>query len=201
VPLLRNGDFLPVFERSPAERADPILQDFEAQLGATWFSGRIWRLDFAARFVHMIDTSLSATGATAPLGLLHNLHPRTVIRVADEALRASFDIAASLAEGNTPASVRATSFIPTAIFERWHHAHPQWPTRGFARGIRAITVPEVRLGKASFANVEFSTRPHDDVFQGDDVEAKLGANAYANRAVTLDYATARLAIGPPGTRA
>jgi len=200
-PPVRNGGALPVFERGAAERSDPILQDFEAQLGATWFAGRVWRLDFGAQAVRMLGTPLSETDATAPVELLRSIYPRTVIRVDGETLRASFDIAASLATGKDAASVRATSFVPSPVFDRWHHEQPEWTTRTYARGIRAIIVPDVRLGETSFTNVEFSTRPDDDVFEGDDVQAKLGANAYAGRVVTLDYTTARLAIAPSETHA
>jgi len=47
IPLpLRNGGTLPFFERGAAERADPILQEFEAKLGANGYAGRVVTLDY-----------------------------------------------------------------------------------------------------------------------------------------------------------
>jgi hypothetical protein len=50
-----------------------------------------------------------------------------------------------------------------------------------------IRVPAVSAGGVAFRDVWFSTRPNDDVFQGDTVDVKLGPSAFGNCAVTIDY--------------
>lgn len=197
----RNGGTLPVFERSAADRADPILQDFEAQLGATWFAGRIWRMNFKSQSVAMLHSPLAERDATASVELTDSVYPHIVVRVDGETLQASFDIAASLATGKTPSDVRATSFVTAATFDKWSGAHPEWTARTYPGGVRAIFVPDVSVGETTFTNVEFSTRPNDDVFEGQDLQLKLGANAFADSVVTIDYTTARLAIAGGATRA
>ena len=58
---------------------------------------------------------------------------------------------------------------------------------GVERGVSLIRVPEVRADRVVFHNVWFSTRPNDDVFHGDAVDAKLGPTAFGDCAVMLDY--------------
>lgn len=189
----RDGGVLTIHVRSADERAEPILQDFEAQLGGSWFADRIWHLDFRKGALALLGSPLRAAQATAPL-TMKKIYPRVELEIAGKGMPASFDIAASVAEGSAVSSVRATSFVKNETFAQWLDANPTWATRGIGRGILGITVPVVRLGSSQFSNVEFTTRPDDDVFEGDDVTVKLGANAYAGRVVTLDYTTARLRV-------
>ena len=82
--------------------------------------------------------------------------------------------------------VRATSFIPHERLDRWHAEHPMWPIAEIAAGVREIRVPRVAIGRAVLQDVSFSTRPEDDVFEGDVVDGKLGANAFSSSVVTID---------------
>ena len=64
------------------------------------------------------------------------------------------------------------------------------------RAVDRIVVPSVRFGSEELENVAFTTRPHDDVFQGEDLRGKLGANAYGNRVVVIDYVSGLLRLDP-----
>ncbi len=73
---------------------------------------------------------------------------------------------------------------------QWHAAHPDWTyiaDAAYSPGISLIRIPEVHADRVTFRNVWFSTRPGDDVFQGDTVDAKLGPTAFGKCAVTIDY--------------
>jgi hypothetical protein len=196
-PLVRNGGELRVFDVRAADAADPIFQGFDAQLGGSWFADRVWRLDFARASMSLRLSPLPAGEANVPL-TFDRIYPRTTAEIAGESLPMSIDIAASLAKGGSQ-SVVATSFVRRDVFERWRAAHPQWQTDvnvSTVSGIDRIVVPALRAGNAVFNDVAFTTRPGDDVFAGSDVAGKLGANAYADRVVTIDYPNARLRVTP-----
>jgi hypothetical protein len=192
-PVVRNDGELPVFDPQDADAADPILQGFDAQLGGSWFADRAWRLDFARGTIALRLTPLASSDANAPLSLDRDF-PRTAAAVEGETLAMPVDIAASVA---TAQGVVATSFVRRDLFERWRSEHPQWRVdTGFGSlpGTDRIVVPELRVGGTIFTDVAFTTRPNDDVFEGSDLAAKLGANAYAGRVLTIDYPNARLRI-------
>ena len=193
IPPLQGGNALPVFERGSEDKTDPILQGFEGQLGRSWFAGRVWLLDFRHARVTMLAHPLARTSRSIALEFERG-SPYLGVRAADdrESLKMSFDIAASAAFA---AGVRATSFVRRALFERWHRTHPGWKIErsvSTTPDVDLIVVPRVRVGTVSFANVAFTTRPHDDVFENTLVDGKLGANAYANAVVGIDYSAARL---------
>jgi hypothetical protein len=200
VPPLSRGSDLPVFVRDADDRADPILRGFDAQLGGSWFADRTWELNFARGSVRMRSRALAAGAANVPVHLDGGVYPRVTVIAGNEALPMSFDIAASVAlaqAGGERVTVEATSFVSRALLSRWETDHPDWRVErnvSSTPGIDRITVPEIHAGSVLLRAVRFTTRPGDDVFQGTGVVAKLGANAYANRTVTIDYRNARLRI-------
>ncbi len=194
-PPLSTARDLPVFERGAQERADPILQGFDAQLGRTWFQGRTWQFDWPRGRCTMLAGTLDASNANVPI-TIENGVPRIPVAVAGENLTMTFDIAASVAM-NSNTAVRATTFVPQALLDRWHRTHPDWRFArnvGVPQGIDRIVVPEMRAGSVVLRNVECTTRPGDDVFEGEDVNGKLGANAFAGCVAILDYRTSRLKL-------
>ena len=191
LPALPGSGELRVIDRDPS---DPILQGFDAQLGGTWFANRAWRFDYPNATLTMIDQGMSDRDAIDVA--FDRMFPRIPAKIEGEVLTMSFDTAASIANPKVPgaAGVDATSFIPRARLERWRSAHPDWVVEDVAPGVRTIRVPRVVVGETKLPNVVFSTRPQDDVFQGDRVDGKLGANAFATRVVTIDYRRRRLWI-------
>ena len=188
------GTFLSVFEESGADLEDPILKGFAAQLGGSWFERRVWRLDFRNARITVNAPPLTPAQATTALRLHRGIYPRLPVLVDGESIWMSFDIAASVAYRQASSfegqEVSATSFVTRELFEAWHSAHPRWEVdRNLSslRNVDRVFVPSVRIGSEKLENVAFTTRPRDDVFAGDDVRGKLGANAYGNRVVVIDY--------------
>lgn len=200
VPPPGGDGRLPVFDRSRADRHDPILQGFAAQLGATWFLDRTWRLDYAAGTLATGVPPLTAAETTAGISF-DRVYPQVAARIGGETTIVAFDTAASIAYGAAyaagGAAVQATSFVTRDRFETWHERHPEWKVDfgvGNGSGFDRIVVDEVGLGTAVLRNVAFTTRPGDDVFQGEPTQVKLGANAYGDRIVVLDYPNGRLKL-------
>ena len=91
IPPLAVGTTLAVFIPSPADRADPILSGFDAQLGATWFSQRAWRFDFRRGSLTMLAAPIASPAGTA-ITFEHG-YPSLAVRIADDPgeLLMSFD--------------------------------------------------------------------------------------------------------------
>ena len=199
-PIVLEKGELPVFERTDEDKRDPLLQGFDAQLGHTWFADRIWRFNYPAHTLQLVSTPLDTKETTIELTIENN-YPRLLVVVGDEALTMDFDTAASIAYSPTwregGPEVQATSFVPRAALERWHTLHPSWKVSrdvGSAPGYDRIVVPQLRIGAVEVGPVAFTTRPGDDVFAGEPVAGKLGANAYADAIVTIDYPNRRLRL-------
>ncbi len=199
-PLQGENGELPVFERTEHDKNDPLLHGFEAQLGHTWFAQRIWQLNYPKKTMHLLAAPLETKDATVELTIDEG-YPRLSVVVASEAIPMAFDTAASIAFASDwrdgGPEVQATSFIPKATLERWHSIHPAWKVSrnvGVTAGCDRIFVPALQVGAVELGPTAFTTRPGDDVFAGDFTGGKLGANAYADCVVTLDYPNRRLRL-------
>lgn len=194
-----NHGALPVLNESEIAN-DPIFNGVDGQLGWTWLQDRIWTIDYAGHHLFLDHTAPPYRDADrVPLNFDRaHRYPQMDIAIDGKTYRSALDTAATVAlsqrtfaalsDGLPP--VRATSFIPHRTLDSWHTAHPEWryiADAGNAKGVSLILVPEVRARRVAFHNVWFSTRPGDDVFDGDPVEAKLGPTAFATCAVTIDY--------------
>lgn len=198
IPKLVAAAGLPIFERSESDRADPILEGFDAQLGRTWFAGRVWRFDFVRGSLTLLTRTASPQSGGVPLFFAAG-YPYVRVRIEERTLAMSVDTAASVAykQANTgEAFVSATSFIRRDAFERWHAAHPEWRLErnvAVTGGIDQITVPRLNVGTTAFADVAFTTRPDDDVFEGEPhIDGKLGSNAYHRSLICIDYPKERI---------
>lgn len=198
IPELVGTTGLPIFERSASDRADPILQGFDAQLGRTWFAGRVWRFDFVRGSLTLLTQTASPQSGGVPLFFAGG-YPYVRVRIEERTVAMSVDTAASVAykPANTgEAIVSAASFIRRAAFERWRASHPQWRVErnvAVTAGIDQITVPRLHVGTTEFADVAFTTRPGDDVFEGEPhLDGKLGSNAFHRSLVLIDYPKARI---------
>jgi hypothetical protein len=190
-----NHGALPILNDADVTN-DPIFSGVDGQLGWTWFTDRIWTIDYVGHHVYWDRTAPSFRDADRVALTFDRAHryPDLDIAVNGKTYRAALDTAATVALSRRAAALlndgmpqlRATSFIPAVTLQKWHSGHPEWKYVADA-GVSLIQVPEVRAGRVTFRNVWFSTRPGDDVFQGDPVDAKLGPSAFGACAVTLDY--------------
>ena len=179
---------------------DPVFSGLDGQLGWTWLSDRIWTIDYVGHHLYWDSAAPNYPGNSRVLLLFDRAHryPAMNIAIDGKSYRAALDTAATVALSQRTLrqlndgmpQVRATSFIPTGTMRQWHSAHPEWTyiaDAGFSKSVSLIRVPEVQADRVTFRDVWFSTRPDDDVFQGDAVDAKLGPSAFERCAVTIDY--------------
>jgi hypothetical protein len=193
---------LPVLDSKQAAD-DPLLRGFDGQLGASWFVKRRWVFDYPAATLHC--NAAPRSSSWLPVELAGGNFPRVRVELAGTALPASFDTAASVALQNDAVrrlgdglpAVRATSFVKRSLFEQWQTANPGWPVLrsvGIVASIDAIRVPSVSLGQWALGPQWFTTRPGDDVFEGETIALKLGASAFSRCSVELDYPRQRIGV-------
>lgn len=198
-PPAGNHGALPILDDAQVA-GDPIYAGIDGQLGWTWLDDRIWTIDYVGHQLYQdYSTPPYPDADRVPLSFdARHRYPKMDVMIDGRHYDASLDTAASVALsetaiqglGDVMPGVRATSFVPKRTLDAWHTAHPEWSymaNAGVTKGIWVIRVPEVRAARVVFRGVWFSTRPNDDVFQGDGADLKLGPSAFGNCAVTIDY--------------
>jgi hypothetical protein len=179
---------------------DPIFNGIDGQLGWSWLGDRIWTIDYVGRHFYW-DHTAPPYSSGARVGLTFDRahrYPQLDMTIDGTAYKAALDTAATVALSEKTVTslndglgaVRATSFIRRRTLDAWHAAHPDWTyiaQAGLSKGVSLIRVPQVHAGRVTFRDVWFSTRPNDDVFEGETVDAKLGPTAFSKCAVTIDY--------------
>lgn len=197
--ISENHGALPILNDAMVAN-DPVYTSIDGQLGAGWLADRIWTIDYVGHHLWLDHATPAYHSAdVVPLGFdrTHRF-PRIDISVGGTTYHAALDTGASVALNPAaaaavikgPAAVAASSFIPAKTLQQWHQANPSWRyirSASPTAKVSMILVPQVQANRVVFRNVWFSTRPNDDVFQGGDVQAKLGASAFGNCAVLLDY--------------
>lgn len=192
VPPVAMGGLLPVFDPDASDR---IFEGIDAQFGVTWFTGRIVRLDYRRKNLALLDAvpadagRLGHAAIAAPHSVVVTVNGERIPMALDTAATVVLDAAATARMHDTWGAVRAASFLRSDVFAKWHAAHPQWPyvANGGPAGVALLCVPNVGVGSFQAKNVWFSTRPNDDVFEGESVVGKIGPTAYPNAVLTLDY--------------
>ncbi len=167
---------------------DPLMAHVDLSLGASWFGGRVWTIDY--RFEHVtwhVDGRAITSDAVNPAPMSTKLgpYPMLPVIVENDLLRMPLDTAAA-AVGHS-GNVVATSHVTGAQMALWRSAHPAWSVRNVSFGVDAIDVPEVYVGRPALGSVTFTTRPNDDVFAGLSAPGRLGSNAWAFRILMMDY--------------
>jgi hypothetical protein len=198
-PVTGNHGALPVLNDAEVLN-DPVFNGIDGQLGWSWLNERIWTIDYVGHHVFQDHTSPPIRSADRVHLIFDRDHryPSLDIVVDGKTYRAALDTAATVALSQKAVSavadglpaVRATSFIRRGTMDMWHSEHPDWQylaEAGQSKGVALIRVPTVRASRLTFHNVWFSTRPDDDVFSGETVEAKLGPTAFGRCALTIDY--------------
>jgi hypothetical protein len=199
---------------------DPM--HYDGMLGAGYLPGapathdRVWTFDYPGQRLTLRgkgwqpDAGAHSMLLHFPLDAQGHLtagFARIVIKVDGQPLSLLLDTGATgyptasamTAEGGN-ATVRATSFITTSQFERWHKAHPRWRVvenadrlRMKGAPVRAIEVPDIEIAGWQTGPVWFTERPdknfHDFMSSMMDsrVEGALGGNAFEHFAMTIDY--------------
>jgi len=202
------GSALGVMRRAEVH-GDPIFAGLDGQLGASWLQRRVWTFDYPDRSLvwhcdgaqppHTPADEVPILFATDPSGKLLGgaEYPQIHVDVAGQRFLASLDTAATVAlsaQGmhalGPGQAVRATSFATRSVVAAWHARHPDWryfANAGQTVGIVAIRVPIVTAAAVRFRNVWFTTRPDDDVFQGEQEQLKVGPTAFGCCVLTIDY--------------
>jgi hypothetical protein len=216
-PLGLHGG-IPVTHLGSPERSDPLFQGIDGQLGASWFQDRVWSFDYLRHRVfwysdgripkHDAGNEVPFSFALPPVASLDGSeYPRVEAVIDGATLSMSLDTGASVALsdaslrvlGDGLPAVRGASFVRHDVAASWHRKRPHWryvADAGQSAGIDLIRVPRVRLGAVTLSNVWFSTRPHDDVFEGDAVAGKLGGTAFDRKVLFVDYRK-RIAVVSP----
>jgi hypothetical protein len=185
---------LPIFRPDPS---DPIFEGIDAQVGATWFQGRIVCMEYSHARLSVLQSVPADAGSLGRATMSGSKFKVVQVGIAGTSYAMNFDTAATIALNEQTltalhdgwAPVRATSFLRSDVMKRLHETHPRWPyvARAGADGIAMLRVPRVTIGTFIAQNVWFSTRPGDDVFEGETVAGKIGPTAFSQSSVTLDY--------------
>lgn len=208
-----EGVRLPIDPPMPAGRDIAVLHPAhhgaDGIVNAWWFTGRTWSFDYRTGKLQTLDAQLS-TGA--PLGFarttngdLGSAFPRVQVRIEDQSIDLLLDTGATIelsAFGLAalgPPRIRASSFIVESQFDRWRTEHPDWVVIEGASTIGnspLIQVPQLTFADTTVGPVWFERRPdrafHQRMSQWMDqrIHGALGATAYANRELVVDYTNA-----------
>jgi hypothetical protein len=193
VPAVGGDGLLPIL---PAT-SDPILAGIDIQFGGSWFAHRVWTIDYRnQKIVWHSSGGAAASDAVNPVPLRFTdeskQYPMIPVVISGDVIPMTLDTAASVVP--KPGDIAATSFVTRAQFAKWHAAHPEWNVKSVSMGVDAIDVPDVRVAGVPLGGVTFTTRPNDDVFEGESVAGKLGSNAFVARELIIDYTRATAGI-------
>jgi len=205
----------------PPEDAGPV---WAGRLGSMWFADRVWTIDYQHQQLHMsgqgpagpaIESCWSPlafqvdSAGNRPYGFARiaaRIDGETIQFLLDTGARTVLtDSARALIDPRQPAS-RATSFVITDLFERWHARHPDWPViRRAERGTNAamIRVPSVQIGQTVVGPVWFTERANENFHQfmstymDSQIDGALGGSAFQHGALVIDYPRARAALVVP----
>jgi hypothetical protein len=187
-------------------------------LGQRWFGGRIWEIDYPADrlVVHPVEPAHPVGARGVSLGFPTSPNdaarmpafPRIQANVEGETLDLLFDTgahgpltaAAIEVMGVGPATVRATSFLISSIFDRWRATHPEWRVIDRAEestGQAMIEVPTVNVSGFDTGPIWFTRRSDANFtewmsqWMDRTIVGALGGNALGSFRVILDYPAAR----------
>jgi hypothetical protein len=215
LPVFRPAAWIP--EVIGAEKWMGVVnRDGDGMLGQRWFAGGVWTFDYPAQKLILRHQPFSPTtletAHAIPLGFIHEFgmrtghHPRFTIHIDGQAIEALLDTGATVrltpdamqVVGEPGEPERATSFISTTLFDRWHKAHPDW--RVVEKGCQMsdqdlIEVPEIEVAGLSAGPVWFTLRGEGNYvwmssFMDVPISASIGGNFFRHFRLTIDYPSA-----------
>jgi hypothetical protein len=189
----------------------------DGTFGELWFGHHTWTWDYPRAKLILRPQNwrpqadaheFAVSFQTDDAGHRSYNYPRMMIRVDGAEIPMLFDTGAhtvltpmalnALADGK-PAQ-RSTSMIAHWLFERWHQRHADWRILEDAQlqtHARMILVDNVEVAGMSVGAVWFTER-EDENFHGmmsslmsGQVEGSIGANAFADFVVSVDYPRSR----------
>lgn len=204
-----------VHERRPIDRR--LHPEADGLLGTRWFAGRVWRIDYVAEDLHLLES--------APEGMAQSQHaiamgfptdsegdrlthfPSIEATISGTTYPFLLDTGATLLlseKGRAElggAGVRAASYVVESVFEEWRREHPDWKVveggSVYGGGSPMIRVPTVTIAGHTVGPVWFVQRP-DGAFHGKmaqlmdrPVDGALGGSLFQYFELTLDYPNAR----------
>ncbi|MFC4526736.1 hypothetical protein ISN76_04750 [Dyella halodurans] len=187
-------------------------------VGANYLSTQgIWTFDYPAQQLRHESASWrpARDAKQAPLGFgklpsgVQRGFPRLTMKVDGEHIDMLLDTGATsqptqatiAATGDgTVNDIGATSYITTAMFERWQQRHPDWPVIeqgdtlfGPTHAMRLIRVPFIEWAGTRMGPIWFTERPvaafHTVMAAEMDraPEGALGGNVFKHLTLTIDY--------------
>lgn len=164
-----------------------IFDRMDGQLGWSWLTGHIWTFAYPAkRLTLQARVPAHAARDEVRLRLLQDRYPIVDAVIGDEHIETVLDTAATVVLNARAGETRrpvASCASAVALYRR----------AGEENGVDAIEVPSVRLAHIDFKHVWITTRPNDDVFEGEAIGLKLGPSAFEPFALTIDYVN-RIAV-------
>ncbi len=204
----------------PSRRQEDPEFRVDGGLGAYWFAGRVWTIDYPHGRLYFDDSAPAHTSTIrcwVPLGFQVDStgqrttqFPRITASVAGESLDFLVDTGAWVTLTDSAWRVigtgeprhRAASFIDKSVFDRWHSQHPNWQVvrnaAAFNGFMDMIQVPKVDVGGQQIGPVWFAAQPTFRQFMAQymdkPVDGALGGSAWKYVTLVLDYPRARAAV-------
>lgn len=190
-------------------------------LGSRWFAGKVWRWDYLAKMLSILDSSFSTQGFSAtsmafrdqPEEAYPKHFPRVQITVDGEMLDVLFDTgAAAKISSHAKAALMlpegtevGTSFITRTIYEGWKQKHPDWPVivAGERRGAfqaDMIQVPFITIAGVKTGAVWFTVREDKNFTEfmssmtDEAIYGAIGGSALRYLCVIADYPGKKLYV-------
>lgn len=190
-------------------------QQADGMLGAPWFGGRVWVIDYPGQRLSICTDAPPTLGdQVAPLGFpvdesgrRAGQFPSIDATIDGETHGFLLDTGATLhltgharAALGGSAQARGTCFVARTLFDRWRTSHPTWrvleDADAVVRGEPAIEVPTVSIADLEVGPVLFTSRPDrnfNEYMSGmmdRRVEGAIGASLLSYFVVTIDYLSA-----------
>jgi len=223
-PKIVEPEWFPAFPTSPIvfRRSNPRVRmlekpDEDGLIGASWYGGHIWTLDYSSgeMVLHASSDGLALDSThTIPMGFptdddgeRRSSYPSIEATIAGESHPFLLDTGATLLLSDRGQRAlggprfRGGSFVVASVFERWRERHPEWRVieggSVYGGGTPIIRVPEVTIAGHTVGPVWFARRPdgnfrkHMAKFMDRPVDGALGGSLFQYFELTLDYPGAR----------